>query len=51
MALFSRKVYLLGALLVLVSAAGVVRADSDDGDDEVTVEVSSYRLHDLNKLP
>lgn len=38
MALFSRKVYLCTALLVLVSAAGVVRADSDDGDDEVTVE-------------
>ncbi|KAJ8727194.1 hypothetical protein PYW08_015591 [Mythimna loreyi] len=38
MALFSRKVYLLGALLVLVSAAGVVRADNEDGDDEVTVE-------------
>ena len=50
MALFSRKAYLLGAFLVLVSAAGVVQAENDDADDEVTVEVSSYRLHDLNKL-
>lgn len=50
MALFSRKVFLIGALLVLVNAAGVVHADSEDADDEVTVEVSTYRLHDLNKL-
>ncbi|CAH0628631.1 unnamed protein product [Chrysodeixis includens] len=39
MALLSRKLYLLGALLVLVSAAGVVQADNDEGDDEATVEV------------
>uniref|UniRef100_A0A2A4K368 Calnexin n=1 Tax=Heliothis virescens TaxID=7102 RepID=A0A2A4K368_HELVI len=38
MALFSRGVYLFGALLVLVSAAGVVHADTEDADDEVTVE-------------
>lgn len=50
MALLSRKLYLLGALLVLVSAAGVVQAENDEGDDEATVEVSPYRLHDLNYL-
>nr|XP_049696830.1 calnexin [Helicoverpa armigera]XP_049696831.1 calnexin [Helicoverpa armigera] len=38
MALFSRRVYLFGALLVLVSATGVVHADSEDADDEATVE-------------
>ncbi|XP_075972358.1 calnexin 99A isoform X2 [Anticarsia gemmatalis] len=38
MASFSRKVYLVGALLVLVYTAGVVKAESEDGDDGVTVE-------------
>ncbi|XP_073967503.1 calmegin-like, partial [Choristoneura fumiferana] len=38
MALFSRKVCFLSALLVLVASAGKVLAESEDPDDGVTVE-------------
>lgn len=41
MALFSRKIYLLGAFLVLVNAISVVHSEEPkekDGDDEATVE-------------
>lgn len=40
MAVLSRKVYLFGALLLLSCTSSIVRAEGDDGDDGVTVEVS-----------
>ncbi|CAB3235664.1 unnamed protein product [Arctia plantaginis] len=51
MAVFSRKVYLFGALLLLSCTSSVVRADGDDGDDGVTVEtvedVEEYHTPEL----